>query len=105
MTDIADIPQETLMAELQRRAALDKLAQYAPLREAYEPLHGFMDNEEPLTLSQLIVLLAASRPQADPDSPMERNLDPLRRVLTSTKTVWDNTVGIAFDAPEEQGPA
>lgn len=100
MTDLSEISQEDLVAEMQRRADEAKLEQYAPMRETYEPLHQFMDNEQKLSLSELISLIAAPRPQADPDSPIEQNLSPLRRVLANTKTVWDNTVGVAFPMAE-----
>lgn len=100
MPDLTEVSQEDLLAEMQRRAIEAKREQYAPMREAYEAMHEFMDNEQPLTLSQLIGLIAAPRPQADPDSSIEQNLGPLRRVLANTKTVWDNTVGVAFDDAE-----
>lgn len=100
MSDLTEVSQEDLVAEMQRRAAEAKRELYAPQRETYEGLHEFMDNEQPLSLSQLIGLIAAPRPQADPDSPIEQNLGPLRRVLANTKTVWDSTIGVAFDDPE-----
>jgi hypothetical protein len=101
MPDLSEVSVEDLIAEMQRRAAEEKLAQYAPLRDTYEPLHGFMDEEQPLTLSQLLVLIASPRPQGDPDSAVEQNLSALRRVLANTKTVWDKTVGVAFDVPDD----
>lgn len=101
MPDISDFSDADLAAEMRRRAIEAKREQYAPLRDAYEPLRGFMDDEEPKTLSQLIALCAAPRPDADPDSAIEQNLAPLRRVLANTKTVWDNTVGLAFDIEPE----
>ena len=100
MPDLTEVSQEDLIAEMQRRAVEAKREQYAPQRETYEALHEFMDNEQPLSLSQLIGLVAAPRPQADPDSSIEQNLSPLRRVLANTKTVWDSTIGVVFDEPE-----
>lgn len=100
MADLTEISDADLSAEMQRRAAEARVAQFAPVRALYEPLKGFMDDEEPQTLSALIAMCAAPRQGADPDSPIEQNLSALRRVLANVKTVWDNSVGLAFDADE-----
>lgn len=100
MADLTDISDADLSAEMQRRAAEVRAAQFAPVRALYEPLKAFMDDEEPQTLSTLIAMCAAPRQGADADSPIEQNLSAMRRVLANTKTVWDNSVGLAFDADE-----
>lgn len=103
MADLTEISDADLSAEMQRRATEARAEQYAPVRALYEPLKGFMDDEEPQTLSALIALAAAPRQGADADSAIEQNLSALRRVLANVKTVWDGTIGLAFDveAPTE----